>query len=514
MQAGEAGDIGDGDATSSAVAPDASLREAASDLAAPDAALPDAVVGDAALSDAVVGDAVSELAAPDAASGFKLVSLFTSNTSLTARVGQIPPIRVFGLYSDMSQQDVTSRVQWTSSDPSLVWPPQAPNEYFAMLADGQAILTATLDGVSTTVTMTVSGWGGTLLGVVLEGSKPLMRPGETGQVRLSYYYSLGPEVRLNNPTWVSSNPAVLSVSAHGSTTALSVGSTTVSAVLADKTVASMLITVRDVTLASIIIGPSNLTIPFPDRLPVTATGVYSDGSKFDLTHVARWESSAGDIIIDQQTPPAATATAVGRVGSFPISASFEEVSGSSTITVPFGHPDSFLIQEASELPVGIPYPVVAYAYYRGLSGLDVSALVTWSVDDPSVATIAAGGLVHALKPGTTLVRASYPGATIAPLTLTVSQASLLTIELSPQNVQVYRTDPPQRFTAQGTYDSGQVFDVTGLAVWSTGNPQVASVSNAAASIGSVTGLKVGTTAVRAALAGVTGSTILTVQPDL
>ena len=228
------------------------------------------------------------------------------------------------------------------------------------------------------------------------------------------------------------------------------------------------------------------------------------------TRTVDWQSDP-DLAFDGQAFSGVTVSAVGRVGTFHISASFEGVTTSAAVTVPFGTADSIEIQEAPELAVGISFPVVANAFYSDY-GLDVTSLVTWSVEDPTIMTVGTDGVVHPLKPGTTRVRASYPGYTIAPLTITVTPAVLLTIDLSPPGLATYVGDSPQAFTASGTFDNGQVFDVTASAVWATGNPKTATVSNAVGSIGVITPVRVGTTVVRATVGGVTGSTTLTVQP--
>jgi hypothetical protein len=77
---------------------------------------------------------------------------------------------------------------------------------------------------------------------------------------------------------------------------------------------------------------------------------------------------------------------------------------------------------------------------------------------------------------------------------------------------MYVGDSPQRFQACGTFDNGQLIEVTAKAVWAMTDPQVATVSNAAGAMGLVTPVKVGTTVLRATVGDVTGSTTLSVAP--
>jgi len=350
-----------------------------------------------------------------------------------------------------------------------------------------------------------------LLGFSIVGFKPLMRPRETRQFQLWGYYSDGQTHSLPGVLWSSGNPAVLSLPSSGFSEALAEGTSIVSAALDGKVVATVLITVRNVTLVSVSIGPPNPTVPFPDALSVTATGVYSDGSMFDLTQTrtVEWESDR-DLVFDASALSGVTVSAIGRVGTFRISATFEGVTASAAVTVPFGTPSSITLQEPPELPVGVTYPVVALALY-GYLNLDVTSLVTWSVDDPTIMTVGANGVVVPLKPGTTLVHASYPGFDIAPLPITVSPAVLKTVELVPSDFTMHVGDLPQPVQAYGTYDNGQMFEVTARAVWATANPRIAMVSDAGTTLGLVTPVMAGTTVLQATVGGVTGSTTVSVE---
>jgi uncharacterized protein DUF3443/Big-like domain-containing protein len=67
-----------------------------------------------------------------------------------------------------------------------------------------------------------------------------------------------------------------------------------------------------------------------------------------------------------------------------------------------------------------------------------------------------------------------------------------------------------QFTATGKYSDNTTKDLTALATWSSSNPSVATISNAAGSKGSAISIAVGITAITAVLEGVTGSASLTV----
>jgi hypothetical protein len=89
---------------------------------------------------------------------------------------------------------------------------------------------------------------------------------------------------------------------------------------------------------------------------------------------------------------------------------------------------------------------------------------------------------------------------------TNNSPSLVSITVSPTNATI-TTGGSQQFTANGTYSNSSTQDITSQVTWSSTNTAVATVNAA----GLVTGVSPGKTAISATLAGVSGSTPLTVQ---
>jgi hypothetical protein len=94
-------------------------------------------------------------------------------------------------------------------------------------------------------------------------------------------------------------------------------------------------------------------------------------------------------------------------------------------------------------------------------------------------------------------------------TLTVTAATLQSITVTPAGPSIARGTTIQ-LTATGAYSDGTTQDLTGQAAWSSSDDAVAAVSNDAASKGLAAGLAPGTATITAALAGLTGATVLTV----
>ncbi len=148
--------------------------------------------------------------------------------------------------------------------------------------------------------------------------------------------------------------------------------------------------------------------------------------------------------------------------------------------------------------------------YSDNSTKDITTSVTWSSSNTDVATIgSSSGLATALAAGTTTIEAtsgSISGSTI----LTVTAATLTSIEVTPAAPSIYRGQT-QQFKANGTYSDSTTKDITTSVTWSSSSPCVATISNTAGSNGLATALTAAATTITASLGSVTNSSILTVE---
>jgi uncharacterized protein YjdB len=142
--------------------------------------------------------------------------------------------------------------------------------------------------------------------------------------------------------------------------------------------------------------------------------------------------------------------------------------------------------------------------------------VTWTSDDATVASVdnASGhrGEVRALKVGSTSLHAQL-GAVSASVPVTVTQAQLVSIEVSPAAATV-AAGFHLPFVALGTLSDHSTQDLTGQVTWRSSSLTVASVSNGVTTHGLATGHAPGNATITAALAGISGSAVLTVTPAL
>ena len=206
------------------------------------------------------------------------------------------------------------------------------------------------------------------------------------------------------------------------------------------------------------------------------------------------------------------ATTAG-VGSTTVSATSGDVSGDTMLTVTDATLVSIEVSPATpSIANGLTQQFTATGLYTDNSTQDLTTQVTWASSNGAVATVsnAAGsnGLATAAGAGSTTVSATSGGVT-GDTTLTVTDATLVSIEVSPQPQQA-ADGTTQQFTATGLYTDNSTQDLTTQVTWASSDDAVATVSNAAGSNGLATAAGVGSTTVSATSGGVTGDTTLTV----
>ncbi|OLC32999.1 MAG: hypothetical protein AUH81_14980 [Candidatus Rokubacteria bacterium 13_1_40CM_4_69_5] len=138
----------------------------------------------------------------------------------------------------------------------------------------------------------------------------------------------------------------------------------------------------------------------------------------------------------------------------------------------------------------------------------VGRLVTWSSDDPAVATVSAVGLVTALAGGVANVRAELDGRSgTAAILVAASLAPVASVEVRPASASVVVGGLVQLTTV--------LKDAAGNAVrfrsvtWQTSNPAVATVSEAAGGTSVVQGVSTGTATITATSEGKSGAATIT-----
>ncbi len=261
-------------------------------------------------------------------------------------------------------------------------------------------------------------------------------------------------------------------------------------------------------LSAITITPGSASINNGSQQQFTATGTFTGGVTSNITNVVTWTSS---------NTAAATISSTGltlglSVGTTTVRASSGTISGSATLVVI----SSSVLQSITVTPSvpsiskGQTQQFVATGTYSDGSTQNLTSVVNWSSSQPGVATISSAGLATGMGAGATIIAASS-GTVSGSTTLTVTSAALVSIAITPGNSSI-ALGTKQQFTATGTYTDGSTLNISSSVAWSSSVPAVATISNAAPSIGLATSVATGQTTVTATFGSIIGSTALTVTP--
>jgi hypothetical protein len=251
---------------------------------------------------------------PIAGCGNTLVdTISVTPTSQSAEVGQTAQFTATGTTAhgthSASTQNITSQVTWASSVPAVA---TIDSSGLATgVAPGTTTITATMNGfggaISATATLTVTGIGGTgtagssdITSVnIIPSTQSVASPGGTSQFIPIGATSAGASVNLSGlVAWSSSSTQIGTVNSAGVATAVSQGSTTISALYTnpDKSVATGTATFQ--VLQGNAEAVTALTM-FPTAQAATAAAQQSQftvlgtetGLQYDVTNQVAWTSS-------------------------------------------------------------------------------------------------------------------------------------------------------------------------------------------------------------------------------
>ena len=269
------------------------------------------------------------------------------------------------------------------------------------VAAGAVTITGTSEGKNGAAAITVS-----LVPVATVAVTPAtgsLTNGATLQLSAVTKDSAGNTLAGRVVTWLSSAPAVATVSASGLVTAVSAGSATITATSEGKSGTSA-ITVTAVPVATVTVAPATKTLRVGTTAQLSAATKDSAGNTL-TGRVVTWSSSA---------PAVATVSASGLVtavsaGSATITATSEGKSGTSAITVTVMPVSTVAVTPASgSINVGATLQLSAVT--KDSAGTVLTGrVVTWSSSATGVATVSVNGVVTAVAVGSATITATSEG---------------------------------------------------------------------------------------------------------
>lgn len=268
------------------------------------------------------------------------------------------------------------------------------------------------------------------------------------------------------------------------------------------------------TLVSIAVTPATSTVAPGAVVQFSALGTFSNGTTGDVSGTVGWGSSSIAVAVVSDAPGSkGSATAVAG-GTTTITATVGSVSGTALLTVTGPALASITVTPANPtLAAGAIQQFTATGIFSDSSTRDVTALVTWTSSNDSIATVSdtvgSKGLTRAVATGAATLTAIL-GNISGSSTLTVTGPTLVSISVTPTNFTILSGSALQ-FTATGTFSDASSHDVTATASWTSSASSVATISDAVGSKGAASGVATGTTTITATIGTVSGSTTLNVS---
>ena len=405
------------------------------------------------------------------------------------------------VYSDGSLQPVTAGLSWLSSSASVAG--VDATGLATGLAPGQTTISVFYNSMTATASLTVNP--AVLTNIVVTPVTTVVGVNGNAQFTATGVFSDNSTQDLSSQViWTSSNGAFATIDATGLATGISTGTLTITATSGTIS-GSATLNVTTATLQSITITPDNPIVPPHSRTQLTAIGHFSDGSQQVLSGVS-WRSSSPQYAMVSSSGVLRSKNAKNKAVT--ITAKLNGVTGTTSVTV-----TSMTIQTVAIQPVN---PTMAAGtklqlsligtFSDGTTQIDLTASARWQTSNYADAVINRQGLVTGVAAGSVTVTGSINGLASANTSVTVTNATVQTITVTPANPTI-ALGSSQQFAASGSFSDGSTQDISNVVTWSSSTPTVAVVDQS----GVAASASHGTTNINATLTGITGSTQLTVN---
>ena len=445
-------------------------------------------------------------------------TLFLNPTEIQGYAGEMLRIDAMVNFTDENRTDevITGDCEWRIS-PETVAVIDSPGVVLA-LSPGDAVVTVTYGDQTQTAAVSILELADNLDSLTIDPAAMEVPVDFTLEIKAMGLYSNGQARNLTESAqWSITDETIAQIeNGEGGTKwirGVASGSTQVKATFGDFTaIADIEVEVKG--LLEVEIVPDALALPVGVSSQLNAIGIFDDGSILDISTSVIWSSGdPGRATISNEEGQNGIVTALGQ-GEVIITATSEEdnISGDGMLTVTAAEVESLTINPAlPSLPTGATLRVQADAVMSGGQALETTWEGTWSIADEGIAVIRPMDdgrmLVEGISPGTTALTHSFGGTTVE-VSLEVTTAELVSLEIWPQNPQM-PLGTSQAFYTIGTYTDNTRAGLTAVSVWTSTDPSIAFVGNTPEP-GFVSALAVGTVEIQATIGNISVSTTVDV----
>jgi hypothetical protein len=305
--------------------------------------------------------------------------------------------------------------------------------------------------------------------------------------------------------WSSSDSSIASIDSDGLLSRHLVGSVTISATYAAVS-AQVSASVLGATLSEIEISPDTFSMPAGILHNYVATGIYTDGSREDLSDQVIWSSSDSAVAsIDNGASSKGLVEALSA-GSSTIGATYASISKTTSLSVSGNTIVSLRVEPESVLMTNdLNKQFTLIGLDSDSNEYDLTEQALWQSSNAVLGLMSnldgSKGLLNNLYDGSvnasSTITASYQGLSAA-ASVMVAPATVSEIWINPVSIEVSTMSSTQ-FSVIANFDDGASMDVTSYVTWASEDSLVASVSNAYLTPGLVSALSEGTTNIKAIL---------------
>jgi hypothetical protein len=329
-----------------------------------------------------------------------LASITVAPASIVVPKGLTQNYTATGVYSDGTTQILTSTVSWTATSGASI------NSAGLASANvlGQNTITATSGAINGTADLTVAA--GALMSLAVSPSSVTIPKGTTQAFTVIGTFSDATTQDMTTAVaWSASAGA--SITNTGLATGTGLGTVTITAT-SNTIHGNAALTVTAPALVSIAVTPSTVSVVRSSNQQFTAIGTYTDASTLDLSATATWSASVNATI---GTTGLAHATTVGTSNITATSGAVTSNSAVMTVTLPAL--TSIAITPGSvSLGIGAIQQYVAIGTYADSITADLTGLVTWNSNNPSVAAFGANGAANVVGTSSTAVSITAASGTV------------------------------------------------------------------------------------------------------
>ncbi|WP_318488705.1 Ig-like domain-containing protein, partial [Photobacterium leiognathi] len=297
--------------------------------------------------------------------------------------------------------------------------------------------------------------------------------------------------------WATSNSALATINDEGILTAIAVGDVSVSA-SSEGVDASTSLIITDAIITSIQVTPAEIKLPVDATQQLVAFATFSDDTGRNVSSEAAWESNDPSIVsVDSNGM-----LTVKAVGDVIITAKLDNVT-SNNATVQGVELSSIQVgAKDTSIAKGLTTQLSATAILSDNSTAVVTTGVKWTSSNEAVATIDNNGVVTGIGKGSVSVTATIDSTTSNALSLTVTDALIVSIAVTPDTVSRPKGLISQ-LTAIATLTDGTKPNVTSEVKWASDNNVVAAVDNT----GVMRAVDTGNATITAVLGGKTSNNV-------